>query len=268
MWRPEQFAGYDRSTILFSPDGRIIQVEYARKAMQRGTISIGLVARDAVVLLGRRKMDILVLPNKKVYQVDDHIGAVFSGYSADGRTLINYARERAQVYRYVYGEPIDVELLGYEVAEMMHQYTQYGGARPFGCGLILGGVDIVGPKVVYIDPGGALMRWIAGAIGANKDRAEKFFRDYVEKNGGKLDVDLKEAIMLGLAGVLLATSLDIKPEEIEIGYVKKGEKFVIKTAKDPEILPLLQEAKKKAGEWKGKAGEEEASEETSEEGMI
>ncbi|MHA1616001.1 MAG: archaeal proteasome endopeptidase complex subunit alpha [Candidatus Njordarchaeales archaeon] len=268
MWRPEQFAGYDRSTILFSPDGRIIQVEYARKAMQRGTISVGVVARDGVVLLGRRKMDVLVLPNKKIYQIDEHVGAVFSGYSADGRALINYARERAQIYRYVYGEPIDIELLGQEVAEMMHQYTQFGGARPFGCGLVIGGVDITGPKVVYIDPGGALMRWIAGAIGANKDKAEKFLREFVEQNGGKLDIELKEAIILGLTAVLLANPEDIKPDEIELGYIKKGETFVIKTANDPEILPLLEEAKKKAAEWRSKVGAEEAPEGTSEEGMV
>lgn len=266
MFRPEQFAGYDRSTILFSPDGRIIQVEYARKAMQRGTISIGITAKDGIVLLGRRKLDILILPNRKIFQIDDHIGAVFSGYSADGRYLVSFARERAQIYRFIYGEPEDVEYLGQEIASLMHTYTQFGGARPFGCGLIIGGVDLMGPKIIYVDPGGAMMRWIAGAIGYNKERAEKYLREYVKSNGEK-GIDLNEAIIGGLTALLLASPPDTKPVEIEIGYVKSGEKFTIKTADDSEIVPLLEEARKKANEWAKKLGEEVAEEE-SEEGMI
>ncbi len=268
MFRPEQFAGYDRSTILFSPDGRIIQVEYARKAMQRGTISIGIASKDGITLLGRRKLDVLMLPNKKIFQIDDHIGAVFSGYSADGRSLISFARERAQIYRFVYGEPIDIEYLGQEIADLMHTYTQFGGARPFGCGLVLGGVDLMGPKVIYVDPGGAIMRWLAGAIGYNKERAEKFLRDVAKSNGGTFDIDIKEGIIIGLAALLVASPPDIKPSEIELGYIKRGETFTIKTADDPEMQPLLEEAKKRASEWVKKTGEETIEEETGEEGMV
>jgi len=267
LFRPEQFAGYDRSTILFSPDGRIIQVEYARKAMQRGTISIGIVAKDGVVLLGRRKMDVLIMPNKKIFQIDDHIGAVFSGYSADGRYLVSYARERSQIYRFIYNEPIDVEYLGQEVAELMHTYTQFGGARPFGCGLILGGVDLTGPKLIYVDPGGAMMRWIAGAIGYNKERAEKYLREFVKANNGA-NINLDEAIIVGLAALIIASPPDTKPIEIELGYVKSGERFVIKTGDSEDIAPLLEKAKEKASEWLRRSGEETIEEETEEEGMV
>ena len=268
MFRPEQFAGYDRSTILFSPDGRIIQVEYARKAMQRGTISIGIAAKNGIALLGRRKMDVLILPNKKVFQIDDHVGAVFSGYSADGRSLISFARERAQVYRFVYGEAIDIEYLGQELAELMHTYTQFGGARPFGCGLVLGGVDLTGPKIIYVDPGGAMMRWIAGAIGYNKERAEKYLREFIKSNGGSLNLELKEAITIGLTALLIASPRDIKDIEVEIGYVEEGKTFTIKTGDSPDIAPLLNEARKKSLEWLRKTGEETTEEETEEEDMV
>lgn len=267
MFRPEQFAGYDRSTILFSPDGRIIQVEYARKAMQRGTISIGVMASNGVVLLGRRKMDDLILPNKKIFQIDDHIGSVFSGYSADGRFLVSYARERSQVYRFIYNEPIDIEYLGQDIASLMHTYTQFGGARPFGCGLIIGGVDITGPKLIYVDPGGAIMRWIAGAIGYNKERAEKFLRDSFKENDVN-KIDIRDAIVLGLAALIVASPQELKSIEIELGYIKQGESFVIKTADLEDIKQLYEEAKTKATEWAKKVGQESLEEESEEEGMV
>lgn len=267
MFRPEQFAGYDRSTILFSPDGRIIQVEYARKAMQRGTISIGVTASNGIVLLGRRKMDDLILPNRKIFQIDEHIGSVFSGYSADGRFLVSYARERSQVYRFIYNEPVDIEYLGQEIASMMHTYTQFGGARPFGCGLIIGGIDLMGPKLIYLDPGGAMMRWVAGAIGYNKERAEKFLRDSF-KNNDWSKLDLRDAIIIGLTALILASPQELKPMEVELGYIKKGEKFVIKTADLEDIKPLFEEAKKKASEYAKKTGEESVEEGSEEEGMI
>ncbi|MCD6490685.1 MAG: archaeal proteasome endopeptidase complex subunit alpha [Candidatus Njordarchaeia archaeon] len=263
MFRMDQLAGYDRSTILFSPEGRIVQVEYARKAMQRGTTSIGLVFKDGVVLVGKRKMDVLVLPNKKIYQIDDHIGAVFSGYSADGRSLINYARERAQVYRFMYNEPVDVDILTQEVSQLMHQYTQFGGARPFGCGLIIGGIDITGAKLLYLDPGGAVMKWLAGAIGFNKDVAENFLRGLV-KNGNKFEnMEFEEALINALAALIVSSASEPKPIEIELGYVLKGQNFVIKTGADEEIKTFLEKAKKVAEEWKQKLGEklEESGEE-------
>jgi len=267
LFRPEQFAGYDRSTILFSPDGRIIQVEYARKAMQRGTISIGVIASNGIVLLGRRKMDDLILPNRKIFQIDEHIGSVFSGYSADGRYLVSYARERSQVYRFIYNEPVDIEYLGQDIASLMHTYTQFGGARPFGCGLIIGGVDLTGPKLIYVDPGGAMMRWVAGAIGYNKERAERYLRDALKETDWN-KTDIKDAIVMGLTALILASPQDLKPVEIELGYIKSGERFVIKTADLEEIKPLYEEAKSKASEWVKKIGEESVEEGSEEEGMI
>ena len=149
----------------------------------------------------------------------------------------------------------------------MHTYTQFGGARPFGCGLILGGVDLTGPKLIYVDPGGAMMRWIAGAIGYNKERAEKYLREFVKANNGA-NINLDEAIIVGLAALIIASPPDTKPIEIELGYVKSGEGFVIKTGDSEDIAPLFEKAKEKASEWLRRSGEETIEEETEEEGMV
>ncbi len=251
MYRLDQLAGYDRSTILFSPDGRIIQVEYARKSMNRGSPSIGAKSKEGVVLVGQRKRDILVLPNKKVFSVDDHVGAIFSGYSADGRALVSYARERAQVYRFIYDEKVDLLYLSQELSTLMHTYTQFGGARPFGCGIIFGGVDSKGPQLIYIDPGGTMMEWVAGAIGINKEKAEGYLREYYKNNG--MDISFDELAITALTALLIAINEKIDPIEVEIGLAKVGENFVIKTGEDEDIKKYLDEAYKKFDEWKAKS---------------
>ncbi|MGQ4890996.1 MAG: archaeal proteasome endopeptidase complex subunit alpha [Candidatus Njordarchaeia archaeon] len=254
MYRIDQLAGYDRSTILFSPDGRIIQVEYARKAMNRGSPSIGAKGKNCAVLAGRRKKDALVLPNKKVFSIDDHVGAIFSGYSADGRALVNYARERAQIYRFIYDEKVDIIYLTQEISTLMHTYTQFGGARPFGCGIIFGGVDNVGPQLVYLDPGGTMMEWIAGAIGINKDKAEVYLREIYKDKG--LDMDFNEVLITALTALLIASEEKVEPIEVEVGYAKVGEDFVIKTGEDEEIKQFLEEAYKRYDEWVKKSESE------------
>ena len=243
-------AGYDRSTILFSPDGRIIQVEYARKAMNRGSPSIAVKNSDSVVLAGRRKKDVIVLPNKKVFLVDEHIGAIFSGYSADGRALINFARERAQVYRFIYDERIDVGFLAQEVATLMHTYTQFGGSRPFGCGIIFGGIDMLGPQIVYIDPGGATMEWLAGAIGVNKEKAEEYLREIYKEKGDSLEFD--ELLITALTALFIASEEKVPPEEIELGIGKKGEDFKILTGDEKIFKKHIEEANNRFEGWLSK----------------
>jgi len=250
MYRFEQMAGYDRSTILFSPDGRIIQVEYARKAMNRGSPSIALKNEESVVLVGRRKRDVIILPNKKVFLVDEHVGAIFSGYSADGRALINFARERAQVYRFIYDEKVDIRFLAQEVATLMHTYTQFGGSRPFGCGIIFGGIDVLGPQIVYIDPGGATMEWLAGAIGLNKEKAEEYLRGIYKENGTSLPFD--ELVTTALTALFIASEEKVPPEEIELGIGKKGETFRIVTGEEEEFKKYIEEANKRFDDWMSK----------------
>ena len=101
--------GYDRAITVFSPDGRLFQVEYAREAVKRGTTSVGIKAKDGVALLVDKRISSRLLEpqsTEKIFQVDDHIGAVTSGLVADARALVDRARVDAQINRVVYNEPI------------------------------------------------------------------------------------------------------------------------------------------------------------------
>ncbi|NIQ07784.1 MAG: archaeal proteasome endopeptidase complex subunit alpha [Candidatus Korarchaeota archaeon] len=233
--------GYDRSTIMFSPDGRIIQVEYAREAMRKGTPSVGVRARNGLILLGLRQERPLLVSSKKIFVVDDHLGLVFSGYSADGKALISFARERAQTHRFIYDEPIDVRLLTKEVSEHMHMFSQYGGARPYGCGLIIGGMDVAGPGLAYLDPGGTTMELLAGVIGSQKEKGERILEEYA-KNNEMQDLEMESAIKLGFKALLESAETVPKPSEIELGIIREGKTFRTVTAKkDPEILSFYKE---------------------------
>lgn len=240
--------GYDRSTIMFSPDGRIIQVEYAREAMRKGTPSVGVKAKKGVVLLGNRQDRPLLVSTKKIFKVDTHLGIIFSGYSADGKSLISFARERAQNHRFVYDEPIDVKLITKEIADHMHTFSQYGGARPYGCGLIVGGMDVSGPGLAYIDPGGTSMEWLAGIIGSQKEKGEQVLKQYAEENTLE-DIEKEKAIELGLEALIKSSDGVPKPTEVEIGIIKEDKELKIFTVdEDPEVLSVFEELTEKETE--------------------
>src|SRR5674536_357357 len=152
--------GYDRAITVFSPDGRLFQVEYAREAVKRGTTSVGIKARDGVVLLVDKRISSRLLEpqsTEKIFQVDDHIGAVTSGLVADARALVDRARVDAQINRVVYNEPIGIETLAKKIADHKQTFTQYGGVSPYGTPLLIGGIDDTGPRLFETDPSGALL---------------------------------------------------------------------------------------------------------------
>ncbi|ELY43919.1 archaeal proteasome endopeptidase complex subunit alpha, partial [Natronorubrum bangense] len=134
-----QQQAYDRGITIFSPDGRLYQVEYAREAVKRGTASIGVRTADGVVLAVDKRVPSELLEDssvEKIHKADNHIGIASAGHVADARQLIDFARRQTQVNQLRYGEPIGVETLTKEVTDHIQQYTQVGGARPFGVALI------------------------------------------------------------------------------------------------------------------------------------
>ena len=144
--QPGQMA-YDRGITVFSPDGRLFQVEYAREAVKKGTTTIGIKFKDGVLLVvDKRVSSRLVEPEsiEKIYDIDDYIGCATSGLVADARILVDQARKEAQVHKVNYGENIGVEMLTKKVCDYEQNYTQYGGARPFGTALLVAGSDDLG----------------------------------------------------------------------------------------------------------------------------
>ena len=220
--QPLQSAGYDRAITVFSPDGRLFQVEYAREAVKRGTTSLGVKSKEGIVLVvDKRPTSKLVEPNsiEKIFQIDEHIGAATSGLVADARAIIEKARLEAQINRITYNEPIRVESLAKKICDMKQMYTQHGGVRPFGTALIIGGVNGRGCRLFETDPSGALIEYKATAIGAGRPAAmEEFEKKYSD------DMNLNQAIELALDAVYEATEGKTTPEIVEIAVIEAADK--------------------------------------------
>jgi len=213
--------GYDRAITIFSPDGRLYQVEYAREAVKRGATAIGIKTKEGVVVLADRRVGSKLLEAdtiEKIYKVDEHICVATSGLVADARVLVDRARLEAQINRLTYDEPISVKELARKICDFKQQYTQYGGVRPFGVSLLMAGVDKV-PKLFETDPSGALLEYRATAIGAGRNAVMSYFEENYRDN---LTID--EAIVMGLVAMGKAIESQISVEGVEIGVIKVEDK--------------------------------------------
>jgi len=210
--------GYDSAITVFSPDGRLFQVEYAREAVKRGTTALGIKAKDgAVLLVDKRATTRLVEMESivKIFQIDDHIGVATSGLVADARALVDFARVQAQVNKTTYDEPIGIETLSKEICDFKQSYTQSGGVRPFGVSLLIAGIEGGTTRLFETDPSGALLEYKATGIGSG--RAE--IMDFLEKKYGE-DIKLDDAIKLGLEALKTVTEGVLDALNIEIGVIE------------------------------------------------
>jgi proteasome alpha subunit len=212
---------YDRAITVFSPDGRLFQVEYAKEAVRRGATAVGVTCADAVVLVAYKNIvsPLLVTESmKKVYKIDDHLAATASGLVADARRLVDIARLEAQKYKLQYNEPIDVETLTKHLADLAQLYTQYGGIRPFGVSMLVAGVDSA-PRLFEAEPSGALTGFKATAIGSGKKEAEAFFEKEYKDN---MKVD--DAIALAIKALKKSEEVKLKPDTVDIAIATMASK--------------------------------------------
>ncbi len=229
--------GYDRTTAMFSPDGRLFQVEYAMEAAKRGWTMVGVRVNEGVAIVAeKRKTSPLIDLEQleKVYMVDEHIGAGFVGFGSDGRVLIDHARLLAVQYKFTYGEPIPVEYLTRNICDLLQIYTQHGGVRPFGVTLLIGGVDDTGPKLYIAEPSGQYIGFKAHGLGQGAGTAiEVLSKEYRE------DMSLEEAILLGIKAVAAAMEGKPSPDTLEIGVVDTETRMFRKLSKE-EIARFIE----------------------------
>lgn len=217
MQGQSQQQAYDRGITIFSPDGRLYQVEYAREAVKRGTASIGVRTESGVALVAdKRSRSTLMEPAsvEKIHKVDDHIGIASAGHVADARQLIDFARRQGQVNRLRYGEPVGVENLTKTITDHIQQYTQVGGARPFGVALLIGGIDDGVPRLYETDPSGTPYEWQAVSIGA--DRGD--LTDFLEENYQE-DADLDGGVELALRALASVNDDELSPEGVGVATI-------------------------------------------------
>ncbi len=238
MQGQSQQQAYDRGITIFSPDGRLYQVEYAREAVKRGTASVGIRAEDGVVLAAdKRARSPLMEPAsiEKLHKADDHVGIASAGHVADARQLIDFARQQAQVNRLRYGEAIGIENLTKTITDHIQQYTQIGGARPFGVALIVGGIENGEPRLFETDPSGTPYEWQALSIGS--DRSD--LRDYLESEYEE-GLSIEEAIGLALDTLAESNDGDLSPEGVGVATITvDDEQYTERT--DEELEAVLEE---------------------------
>ena len=209
--------GYDHGVSTFSPDGRLYQVEYARESVKRGTTTVGLKYRDGIVLIVDKRISsklINVDSIEKMYKIDEHIGFTTSGLVADARQLVDRARVTCQINKITYADPIPVTTLAKKMCDPMQSFTHYGGARPFGTALLIGGVDENGIHLFETDPSGAYQSYHAGAIGSGRNTVI----DYFEKNW-KDNLTLNAAMKLGLEALRNANDQELNRDAVEVSVI-------------------------------------------------
>ncbi|MCW1296662.1 MAG: archaeal proteasome endopeptidase complex subunit alpha [Candidatus Parvarchaeota archaeon] len=213
---PSDLMGYDRAITVFSPDGRLLQVEYARKTVAQGTTAIGIVCKDGVVLVAdKRILDKLIVASsvEKVFQIDTHIGCTMSGLISDGRVLVERAQEEAQRHRLVYDEPIDVLGLTREICNYKQYYTQYAGVRPFGVSLLIAGVD-ESPRLFLTEPSGIFFEYQAVAIGEGAPVANKILEDEYRE-----DITIEQGIALAIKAIKKFLMNKFKKDRIDVAII-------------------------------------------------
>lgn len=197
-----QAMGYDRTATMFSPEGTILQVEYAEKTARLGSSSIGMVCADGLFIIADKRIkDKLVIQSSanKIYEIDTHIISSASGIVSDARVLIERAQVVAQQNRITYDSAIEPEIIVKEIANIKQQFTQYGGARPFGISLMVAGMRDKKPELYIIDITGNYFLYYANAIGENDEKIkeklrEKYSNSLNIKKGARLALDIFKEI--------------------------------------------------------------------------
>jgi proteasome alpha subunit len=215
--QPQYQMGYDRAITVFSPDGRLYQVEYAREAVKRGTTAVGIKAKDGVVLIvDKRVSSKLLEPSsiEKIFKIDEHIGVASSGLVGDARSLVDRARIECQINRVSYDEPIEVEALAKKLCDHMQTLTQYGGIRPYGTALLIAGVSDGECRLFETDPSGTLLEYKATGIGIGRPAAMKVFEEEYNPES-----EIKDVILLGLKALHSATEGKFDVDTVEIGVI-------------------------------------------------
>jgi proteasome alpha subunit len=214
---------YDRG-VMFNPDGRLFQVEYAKEAVRKGATSVGLIGKDCVVFVAHKNIvEPLAVPTtiQKVFTIDKHIGATYSGMVADGLHIIDSSRVSAQNHRLVYDDIKSIEALAKDISSYMMQATQYGGMRPYAVSLLLGGIDGE-PRLFEIEPGASFLGYKADAIGSGKKVAtEMLMKEY------KDNMELEDAIGLGIKIIRKASDADVNQDSLDIGYLTSEKDFSV-----------------------------------------
>jgi proteasome alpha subunit len=223
-----QAMGYDRAATMFAPDGHILQVEYAEKTIRLGSASIGMVCKDGVIIVSdkRIKDKLIKEESSKIYEIDEHIMAVAAGIISDARVLIEKARILSQQHRITYDSASHAESIVKEIADIKQQFTQYGGARPFGVALMIAGMNDT-PELFTTDVSGNYTSYKANAIGEGDEKIKEKLREKYNEN-----LSTKEAVKLALDIFKEIQGENFNEDRFEIGVIGENKKIKRMSSKE------------------------------------
>lgn len=238
---------YDTRTTVFSPEGRLYQVEYAMEAISHAGTCLGILCKDGIVLAAENKNTSKLLESsihsEKIYKMNDDIACNVAGITADANILINYARQQCQRYKMTYQENIPCEQLVQQLCDLKQAYTQYGGQRPFGVSLLYAGWDEhFGFQLYQSDPSGNYGGWKATCVGSNGQAVQGIL-----KQEHKDEMTIEETLQL--ASRVLTKVMDnntLSSEKLEFAVLSRDKdknKTVFKIIEKEKTNQLLKEAK-------------------------
>ncbi|KAK2466440.1 hypothetical protein APHAL10511_002082 [Amanita phalloides] len=187
---------YDSDNTVFSPQGRLHQVEYALEAVKQGSAAVGLRSKTHAILLAlKRSTGELASYQQKMYRIDDHVGIAIAGLTSDARVLSNFMRQQALASRMVFNRPVPVNRLVSAIADKAQVNTQEYGRRPYGVGFLVIGQDQSGPHLYEFSPSGNSYEYFAMSIGARSQSAKTYLEKHYESF---VDCSLEQLITHGL----------------------------------------------------------------------
>jgi len=237
-----QVMGYDRAITMFSPDGRLLQVEYAKKTVKQGSTAIGMVCKDGVLLVtDKRIVDPLIVADsvEKISKIDDHMGATASGILSDARILIERAQLKSQQHQVTYDSEVDILSIVKDISDLKQLTTQSAGLRPFGVSLLIAGVDSSGPSLYETDPTGIFFRYKAAVIGEGEVEIEEMLQKQY-----KPEISIDDGLKLAIKALNKVLDDHFSVERLDCAYIKTDEKKFTKVEKQ-KLEKVLKEVKKK-----------------------
>jgi len=237
-----QMMGYDRAITMFSPDGRLLQVEYAKKTVRQGSAVIGMVCQDGIILIAdKRIVDKLIVAEslEKISQVDSHLAAAAAGIVSDARVLIERAQLKAQQHNVTYDSPIDVLTIVKDICNLKQICTQSGGLRPFGVSVLVAGIDETGPRLFETDPTGIFFEYRATSIGEGDTEIEEILQKNYKDN-----ITIAEGLRLGIGALSKVLGKEFSISRIDAAFVSTKDKKFKKMTKE-QIEKAYADSKKK-----------------------
>ena len=227
---PHQLMGYDRTITMFSPDGRLLQVEYAKKTVKQGSTAVGIKCKDGVLLVtDKRIIDKLMVPKsvEKIFKIDDHIIATAAGIISDARVLIDRSQVKAQQHKVTYDTEIDVLSIVKDICQLKQLCTQSAGLRPFGVSLLITGIDESGAKLYQTDPTGIFFEYKAIAIGEYESEIEEVLhKEYKET------ITIEDALKVVIKALAKLIDKDFNTDRIDAAFIKNQDRKIVNLSSD------------------------------------